>query len=216
MTDMACIAVEMPDHCILNTHDYVIAGVNGQPYFDSAAFGLTPITQRGDCSRGYICTYVISENRVYLHNLQVVLGQYVVEGCFANVIPHQGPPINGVVPSVNQSQWAFFTNSYEAIGLEVPFTGGLLLVDGCSEEVRILHVLNVPGVNKLHLRSPTPWNYTTIIELVCEAGKLLKVRDVSQRVAEIRNKRMRREELKGWIDSTFRFDYDLLERRGEG
>ena len=121
-------------------------------------------------------------------------------------MPHQGPVINGSVPRFTTEPSALFNNFYTDLFLDIPFTGGLLLADGFIEELYV------------HMGFHPAWKYTTVIEIVCEAGTVVDKRDVSQRIAEIRRERLRQplkpgkieqEELKSWIESTFRRDYEL-------
>lgn len=63
------------------------------------------------------------------------------------------------------------------------------------------------------------WKFETVIELIFKNGFATEIRNVSERIAEIRNNMLKKpfngknlndsESLKKWIESTFRLDYHL-------
>lgn len=56
------------------------------------------------------------------------------------------------------------------------------------------------------------WKYKNVFELISNHGKIQEIRDVSEQVEQIRNKKkdeLPEEDLIKWIASTFRLDYGL-------
>ena len=200
------MTAQFPDHCILDNTTYVLAGIHGTPLFEPTSFDLSPASVISACWHGYTCTYAIISQQIQLKTLEVILGEFIGERRQRTFVPHQGPVINGSVPRFTTEPSALFNNFYTDLFLDIPFTGGLLLADGFIEELYV------------HMGFHPAWKYTTVIEIVCEAGTVVDKRDVSQRIAEIRRERLRQplkpgkieqEELKSWIESTFRRDYEL-------
>jgi hypothetical protein len=200
------VTAQFPDYCILDNASYVLAGISGNPLFDPVSVGLAPASVISACWRGYSCTYAITANQLKLNTLQVMLGQFIGERPQRTFVPYQGSPIQGITPNFTPEPSAFFNNTYAELHLDIPFTGGFLLADGFIEELYV------------HMGFHPAWKYTTVIEIVCEAGTVVDRRDVSRRVAEMRIERLSRplkpgkvdqEELKAWIEATFRRDYDL-------
>jgi hypothetical protein len=73
----------------------------------------------------------------------------------------------------------------------------------------------------VHMGFQPAWKYRTVLELLFDEGKLVKIRDVSEEIRELRNKMLERpmepgldadvQEILSWIESTFELDYDLGE-----
>ena len=200
------MTAQFPDYCIFDNTSYVLAGISGSPLFEPALVGLAPASVISACWRGYVSTYAITAQRLQLSMLQLILGQFVGAQRQRRFVPEQGPAIHGIAPSFTSEPSALFNNTYDNLHLDVPFTGGLLLADGFIEELYV------------HMGFHPAWKYTTVIEIMCEAGTVVDRRDVSQQVAEMRSERLsrplkpgkiEREELKAWIETTFRRDYEL-------
>jgi hypothetical protein len=203
---LSTVTAQFPDYCILDNVNYVLAGSSGSPFFEPASVGLAPASVISACWRGYVCTYALTAQRLQLNTLQLILGQFSGERRQRTFVPAQGPIIHGIVPRFTVEPSAFFNNTYDNLHLDIPFTGGFLLADGFIEELYV------------HMGFHPAWKYTTVIEIVCEAGIVVDRRDVSQHIAEMRSERLsrtlkpgkiEREELKAWIETTFRRDYEL-------
>jgi hypothetical protein len=200
------MTIQIPDTCLLGDRSYVIAAVDGAPLFDPASIGLKPHAVSSACWRGHVCTYAVAHDAFQLATLQISLYEVIKAGRKRTFIDQQGPPINGVLPVVSSDRHAWFNNIYTQLGLDVPFTGGLLLADGFIDEL----------ADRLPFRPA--WKYSTVVEVVCDAGRVRTIRDVSTEMEAIRDVVRQHPTKPGsaashpelaWIDSTSLRGYNM-------
>lgn len=129
------------------------------------------------CYRGYIVQFAVSSSQLFLARLCVQLVKKHEDG----YEDEKGPPINGVSPTFNSE--GLFNNQYDEVNLPLSYTGGLLLVKD---------PLNEFGFQRV-------WEYSTVLELIFEAGELKEEFDRSDSVERIRNS----------IATSFKLDYLL-------
>lgn len=145
-----------------------------------------------------MATYSLLNDNLVLKELDINLGE-PKEGKLA---PITGPELNGVRPE--QEPTYKINNIYKNINLPIDFTGGILIARDFIQELYV------------HMGFHDPWKYEEVHELLFEEGKLIEKRDVSEKLAQIRDKLakkplrpdFRQMELQDWIKSTFRLDYD--------
>jgi hypothetical protein len=186
------VTAQIPDSFLLQEKKFSIVGINGSALFDPYAYKVDPLPRITSCWRGYVCTYKTLHNKLLLDTLQVNLGD-------------AGPAIHDVQPVFDPK--STFDNTYSDLDLPMDFTGGLLLAHGFIQQLYV------------HMGFHPAWKYETVFELVLSQGYVLETRDVSQQMSELRDRMIRRplepgaqstkQELEGWIASTFKRDYRL-------
>lgn len=150
---------------------YALAGISEGELFDVASLGVAPVPSCSACWRGYQAEYALRDGRLVLASLHLSL-----EGC--------GPTLHGVKPSrVKAERYDFFNNHYEGLDLPIAYSGGVLLADGF---LRALYV---------HMGFHPAWKYERVIELVFDEGRLTGEHDRSERMAELRERFTRTEEV---------------------
>lgn len=200
------MTAQIPDAFLSLDKKFSIAGVNGEGLFNPASHNLNPLPRITSCWRGFVCTYKTSDNMLLLATLQLNLG-------------HEGPMINEVLPVFSTSD--IFDNTYKNLGLPVNFTGTLLVGEGFISELYV------------HMGFHPAWKYKTVLQLIISQGYVINTRDVSHRMAELRDNLNRqppvraesppgrnglqpdrdasRQEVEKWIASTFTQDYRFLD-----
>ncbi|MGE5464879.1 MAG: hypothetical protein ACM3PS_16065 [Syntrophothermus sp.] len=184
------MTAQIHDSFLFEDRKLSIAGVNGGELFHPAEHGMQPMPRITSCWRGHVCTYNIQDNHLVLHTLQVNLDQ-------------QGPAINNVRPVF--STGSTFNNDYQALGLLMDFTGGLLVAEGFIQQLYV------------HMGFHPARKYETVLELSFSKGEVLEIRDVSRQMAELRHKRTQQSQQPGreasgqevnvWIASTYERSY---------
>ena len=197
------MTAQMHDQFILEGKTYSIVGIKGDELFDPKRLGLTPVGTCTACWRGYVCEYGIRDERLVLETLQMSL--YTIQD--KKYVPEPGPEINGVWPTEPEGEYTVFNTLYQDLGLEIAFTGGMLLGEGFIRELYV------------HMGFHPAWKYETVFEIVFTGGKVDEIRDVSEQIDELRSRMGRKplqpghkaneQEIRSWIESTFRQDYDL-------
>ena len=190
------MTAQIHDTFQLNEKSFSIVGVNGQELFDPHSLGVRTVPAITSCWRGFVSHYKIHENQLILDKLQMSLG------------PEKGPIINGVSPSDSDNGFRAFNNVYEQMGLEIKFTGGLLIADGFIQKLYV------------HMGFHPAWKYESVFELIFDDGRLLEIRDVSEQIKQIREKNIDQPlqpnytkasnaEKETWIKNAFKLDYGL-------
>lgn len=157
--------------------DYAIAGILDDDLFYPGHYGLSPVMASTACYRGYIVHFALSSSQLILERLYVQLVKKLEDG----YEDEKGPQINGVSPRFDKE--VMFNNRYEELNLPLSYTGGLLLVKDPLNEFAFHRV----------------WEYSTVLELIFEAGELKEEFDRSDSVEHLRNS----------IATSFKLDYML-------
>jgi hypothetical protein len=160
--------------------DYSIAGISEGELFDISLLGLKPSMASTACWRGYLAVFGLAESHLVLDTLHVNLlrpgdGRRRFER-------QEGPIINGVAPTPQKKsppkedldELDFFNNHYDGLSYQLKYSGGILLADGFIQSLYV------------HMGFHPAWKYTTVIELVFDAGILKGEFDRSDRMAEVR------------------------------
>jgi hypothetical protein len=184
------MTAQIPDAFLFPDKKFSVAGVNGEGLFNPATHHLKPVPRITSCWRGFVCTYKAPDNLLLLDALQLNLGQ-------------EGPMIEDVAPVFATSD--IFDNTYQNLGMPVNFTGTLLVAEGFIRELYV------------HMGFHPAWKYETVFELIVSQGTVLQTRDVSQSMAELRDKMIRQplqphrdassQDVQAWIASTFKRNY---------
>jgi hypothetical protein len=186
------MTAQISDTFLFQDKNFSIVGVNGQELFSPAVYNMQPLPRITSCWRGYICTYKTLYNKLLLDSLQTNLD-------------HEGPPINNVHPVFLHK--STFDNAYKDLNLSVDFTGGILIAHAFISQLYV------------HMGFHPAWKYEIVFELILSQGYVLDTRDVSQKMAELREKMTRKplgpgpdaskKEIEDWVASTFKMDYRL-------
>jgi hypothetical protein len=169
--------------------------------FDPERFGIRTFPGCTACSRGYIATFGLRDNRLVLDELHINVRDSEWEAELERLTelkeirrylpPHRkgpkpqprtmrrgpcGPALNGVhpLPPADRNGPFSFSDNYHDLGLPLPFTGGLLLGDGFIRELYE------------HMGFHPAWKFRKVIELIFADGILTAAHDRSAEMAKIR------------------------------
>lgn len=191
------MTAQLHDSLLYENQEYSIIGVNGQGLFQPMDYGLNPLGLCSACWRGFLCQYFLKDRRLYLNWLRINCGH----------APQKAPVVNGVYPEYPPEDYPIFDTYYKNLILEIMFSGGMLLGTGFIHELYV------------HIDFHPAWKFETVYELIFQKGVVEEIRDVREKVAEIRNWILKKsldqenindnETLMNWIQSTFRLDYRL-------
>lgn len=197
------MTAQIPDTFLLDDSVFSLVGINGNGLFDPERFGILPIGTCSACWRGHTCSYSLRNDALLLDQLCLTLGHF--DG--ADFVAEVGPVINGVEASRSTHAQSIFNNMYNNLNLSIDFTGGLLVGREFIEELYV------------HMGFHPAWKYREVFELLFEKGNLKEKRNVSKAMQELREKMVNypmepeykasEEEVKSWIESTFRLDYSF-------
>jgi len=111
-----------------------------------------------------------------------------------------------VHPKVPDKDSAIFNNFYDNLGMEINFTGGILIGDGFIDDLYV------------HMGFHPAWKFENVVELIFDGGARSETRVVSEEIRQIRERIVQgpigppegltEDELKEWVESTFDLEYD--------
>lgn len=178
---------------------HLVAYSNGE-LFHPEQYGYRPFPASTACWRGYCCEYTLVNEQLVLNQLHINHGDVD-----ASLTQQKPPPdLYGTAAAVSSQahigKWLF-----DAVGLPLDYTGGLVIGEGF---IRSLYV---------HMGFNPAWKYETVHELVFESGQLIQQSDLSNKMAEVREKLAKippevnsdssTEQIESWINNCFRRDY---------
>jgi hypothetical protein len=182
---------QVPDTLIYDKNSYSIAGLKGEGLPSPFDFNLKPVSPNTANWRGFRMTYIIIENRLQLHEMNVTIED----------IERKPPIINEVKPILEKE--GLINLSYNDLKLKTLFTGKILIAKDFIDSMYV------------HMGFQSPLSFETVIELDFKGGKLLRVKDLSKKMKHFREKDISDEKLKPtrdpqkWIARTFSLDYDF-------
>jgi len=182
---------QIPDKLIYNKNSYSIVGLKGEGLPSPFDFGLEPISPHTANWRGFLMTYKIAENRLFVHEMNVTIDD----------LKEKPPLINGVNPETKKEGLLHLT--YKNLKLKTKFTGRILIAKDFIDSMYV------------HMGFQSPISFKTVIELKISDGSLIKVTDFSEIMKEYRKlnisngKLEHTENLQEWIARTFSLDYDF-------
>lgn len=184
------MTAQMSDSFRMDDRKLSVVGVNGSGLFNPSDYNMQPLPRITSCWRGYVCIYKTIQDELCLDSLSVNLD-------------HAGPAINGIDPVF--SHQAMFNNTYNDLHLPMDFTGGMLIAQGFIQQLYV------------HMGFHPAWKYESVFELSISHGHVLEIKDVSQEMAELRDKMTQKplqpgrdaskSEIERWIESTFKRNY---------
>lgn len=194
------MTAQLSDTLRYRNHDFSLAGVKGSGLFDPRQHGLEPRMKSTDCRRGFICTYDVSEGRLFLETLCIGLDAAEEQ----EVMAGGGKPLFGKRPGYGDPRHDGVL--YEDLHAPVPYSGGLLVADGFIRELYV------------HMGFHPAWKYLEVHELLFHEGRLVESFDCSEAMARVRERMSEsplkpgtsasQSEIEQWIEKSFRLDYD--------
>lgn len=171
------MTAQYSDKVMYRSQEYDLAGESGSTHVDSSAritefdglyfnpksYGIELGRDRMStaCYRGYLCTYEIHNDELFLKDLRT--------------IATPSGRLNGVEVSVegDSDDPEFY---FRSVNIPICYSGGIIIADDFIKELYS------------HMGYHPAWKYREIIELLFDSGKLTEVRDVSDKAEEYRKK----------------------------
>jgi len=205
------VTAQIQDRVIFQDIKYEIIGVNGTGLFQPSDKGLrvAELSDVSDCYRGFHCTYMMEDDRLYLTTLFLLSDD-------------EPEPLSGVAPhrrmtEVQIPRWfrkpiikeePEFMFRYEGLRHAVAFKGRLLI--GC-DFIQDLFV---------HMGFQPVWAYRKVLECSFKTGVATEIEDRSQLLEDLRERISRepsfvdpknRDQVAAWIEQSFDLTYGPLE-----
>ena len=176
------MTIQLVDSITFEGAIYSIRGVSGEGLFNPEKLGLKTYSFSSACWKGYFCNYYVENNILYLTNIVIGLAD-------SNFV--QGTPkICGKEPirkvrkahvirrNMKQAELADIeSDEYFVENVHTPmvFSGGLIVAAGYDDEL-------------IQIYGNTQLSALTLIELIFDQGKLVKITDHSKSLVNIRSK----------------------------
>lgn len=215
------MTAQMSDRFFHQGEWYDLAGVNGKGLFEPSDYGMEPEVTCTACWRGYIAGYELRDAQLLLKILLINAartssdeteeGKPPAEFSFrfspnleiirprdAHAAP---PPPLGKVQQPRENE-GMFRYAYEDVDLPLKFTGGILIAKDFISDLYV------------HMGFHPAWKYKCVHELEFEDGRLTRQTDVSERLAQARQKLREDPSImrgfgQDWIEKCFSRDYQL-------
>jgi len=182
---------QVPDTIIYKNSSYSLIGVKGEGIPTPLDYDLWPVSPNTANWRGFILTFIIVENHLNLHEMNVTVKE--TKG--------KPPVINNVKPKVKKEGLIHLT--YENMKLKTQFTGKILIAKDFIDSMYV------------HMGFQSPLSFETVIELTFNEGKLESISDLSKLMRDYRKQKISDGKLEptgdiqAWIARTFSLDYDF-------
>ena len=195
------MTAQVPDVIEYRGKQYSIAGVSGEGLFDPSEHGMKPLPSNSANWRGFACEYVVFGNTLLLDRLCVDLESPGRE--LFGVSPET--KFFDSVPEAARANYASCVSVYEGLNHKVTYTGGLLLGEDFIDELYV------------HMGFHPAWKFREVHELVFDRGTLTQEADLSEKIAQVREKMSRTAHMPGlganpgvvnrWIKECFSLKY---------
>ncbi|MHA1203298.1 MAG: hypothetical protein ACTSQ4_12370 [Candidatus Heimdallarchaeaceae archaeon] len=149
---------QISDSLLYNGEEYFIVGIDGNELFDPLSFDIETIPASTACWRGFQAFYSINEEVLVLQNLFISM--------------KEKKEIKGKKPSKGES---YFRYHFRELNLKMKFTGTILIARDFISEMYI------------HMGFQRPMSYENVLELYFTKGKLIKEKNLSKKMEELRN-----------------------------
>ncbi|MBY9003803.1 MAG: hypothetical protein KGD73_07515 [Candidatus Lokiarchaeota archaeon] len=182
---------QIPDNVIYRDEVYALAGVKGEGLYVPLDFGLTPVSPHTANWRGFVSTYEVSNDHLFLKEMHVSIKEK------SDIYPD----INGIKPESKIEGIVHL--DYKGINFKTNFTGKIIIVKDFIDSMYV------------HMGFQSPLSFRKVIELEFKEGDLISKKDLSDKIQKYRKKdysdgKIKPEgDLMKWIDRTFSLDYDL-------
>jgi len=153
---------QIPDIFQYEGREYDLVGLDGEPLYEPADFGISTQMASTACWRGYQMVYDCRNGELILDQMNTRTSDKIV--------------VNGVTPiEPNDSDgYSFFNTIYKDLGLKTKFTGSLLLANDFISEMYV------------HMGFQSPDSYRTVIEIHVIDGDITEVKDLSDEMEKRR------------------------------
>lgn len=179
---------------------FSITGIQGSGLFEPEHHGFEPIAICSSSHRGFDCVYTVANKQLYLNRLTIGVGY--LDGLRAR---HRGEKaLFGTTPQ-GFSRGGVCTLVYDQFQEPISFTGGLLIG---RDLIRALFV---------NMGFQATYKHEKVYELLFENGQVKGCFDLSDEMADVRERLSRRslipdsvddiEEVFSWINDCFQLDY---------
>ncbi|MBU2650134.1 MAG: hypothetical protein KKA81_04295 [Bacteroidetes bacterium] len=186
--------------------EFSIAGINGEGLFNPVPHGFIPKSTCTACWKGFVAGYAVNAGHLVLDTLDINLEDFPRRGLFSR----RPPRLNGRYPSsVDDGVGTFFDYHFEDVGLQLPFSGGILIGDGFIQELYV------------HMGYHPAWKYEEVYELLFDNGRLSTENNVSEKMKEFRLRMKDAADTQNpgdhdfentvyeWVKKCFSLDYNL-------
>jgi len=158
---------QIPDNLIYNKSSYSIVGLKGEGLPSPVDFSLEPISPNTANWRGFIMTYIISEDRLIVQEMNVTVKD----------LKKKPPLINNVKPETKKKGLIHLT--YTNLKLKTQFTGKILIAKDFIDSMYV------------HMGFQSPISFKTVIELKMKKyrnrnvsdGKLVRTENIQEWIA---------------------------------
>jgi hypothetical protein len=182
---------QIPDSLIYENNTYSIVGLKGEGLPSPLDYDLWPKSPNTANWRGFIMTYLIVEEHLNLHQMNVTVED----------TKRKPPIINDVEPKVKKE--GLITLTYENLKLKTQFSGKILIAKDFIDSMYV------------HMGFQSPISFESVIELTFNNGMLENTSDLSKLMKDYRKRKISDGKLEpsgdiqAWIARTFSLDYDL-------
>jgi len=188
------LTAQAANQVILKDQKFNLVGFTNEGLIKPQDFGIIPKGIGSFCWRGFITTYKIDLNSNFLLEEMVVHSE----------VNREIIKINGVEPISPKSKWQkkIFKRLYEGINLKTKYSGYLLIGKDFIDELYI------------HMGFHPAWKYNEVYELKIDYGKVLSIKDLSEKMKiyrellkEENHDQLKKDEIENWITKTFEQKY---------
>lgn len=155
------------DTIIYHGQPYSLVARTGGRLFDPTEHDLHPVAVSTANWAGHICTYQVTDDRLYLESVTMGLGHderlAIQRG--------EGIELFGVAPVLAEGGYQAW---YEGLHHALPYSGVLTLAIDFIPELYV------------HMGFHPPWKFRTVIDLMFKAGRLIQETDRSADMAQMR------------------------------
>ena len=177
------MTAQISDTFMFEGEEYSLIGIRGRDLASPEQFGMEPKMLNTACYRGFIATYEVAKEALYLRELTLREkdGNYLA--------------IDGIQPEKEQYQ-----ATYHDLNVVVPFTGKIRLAKGFIHDLYI------------HMGFQKPSAFETVLDLTLKDGRVVKILDRSKEMEQKRGEFKERYETGSRleaIEEAFSLDMDL-------
>ena len=182
---------QIPDSFIYNKISYSLVGFKGEGLLSPFEFGLEPVSPHTANWRGFVMTYTIAENHLFIKEMNVTVKNLMEEP----------PIINNVNPVTKREGITDLT--YKDLMYKTQFTGKILIAKDFIDSMYV------------HMGFQSPISFKKVLEFEFTDGELISTLDLSEKIKKYRKKNISdgklepSDYLQAWIARTFSLDYDF-------
>ncbi|MFN6572139.1 hypothetical protein [Dendronalium sp. ChiSLP03b] len=200
------MTAQISDRVFYQEQEFSITAINGTGLYNPQQDGISPTSFSTACYRGYVCIYRVSEENLYLKQLNIGLK---LKDRLA-VKYGRGQRLFDINPKYPNYDSYFV---YEEINKIIDLSGGLLLGKHFIKEMYI------------HLGYHPAYKFREVHELIFREGKVVKSTDISHKIDEfcsaiathqsesfiekLITEKNYRDEFQKWTQKTLTLDYQL-------